>query len=66
MPMLENAGAIVCSPRERDYQTNEAVVDNDMPQRMGQYVEVSQSGATWTASADSVGFLPPTHLLPIR
>lgn len=63
MPMLENAGAIVCSPRERDYQTNEAVVDNDMPQRMGQYVEVSQSGATWTASADSVGFLPPIHLL---
>lgn len=63
IPMLENAGAIVCSPRERDYQTHESVVDNDMPQRMGHYTEVSQSGATWTSSADSTGFLPPTRLL---
>ncbi len=29
IPMLENAGAYVLSPRERDTQTNEAVVDND-------------------------------------
>lgn len=29
MPMLENAGAIVFSPRERDWQSNEAIVDND-------------------------------------
>ena len=64
MPMLENAGAIVLqSARARLFRQTNAVVDNDMPQRMGQYVEVSQSGATWTASADSVGFLPPTHLL---
>ncbi len=28
-PMLENAGATVFIPRERDYQTNEIVVDND-------------------------------------
>lgn len=30
MPMLENAGAVVFSPRERDWQRNEVVVDNDM------------------------------------
>lgn len=29
MPMLENAGAIVFSPRERDWQRHEAIVDND-------------------------------------
>ncbi len=29
IPMLENAGAIVFSPRERDLQINEVIVDND-------------------------------------
>jgi len=29
VPMLENAGANVFLPRERDFQTNEIVVDND-------------------------------------
>lgn len=31
-PMLENAGAVVWMPRERDWQTNEVVIDNDNPQ----------------------------------
>lgn len=31
IPMLENAGANVFVPRERDIQTNEVVVDNDTP-----------------------------------
>ena len=29
VPMLENAGAVVLLPRERDFQKNEAIVDND-------------------------------------
>lgn len=29
IPMLENAGAIVFTPRERDWQKNEYIVDND-------------------------------------
>ena len=29
MPMLENAGAVVFSPRERDWQRFEVIVDND-------------------------------------
>ena len=29
MPMLENAGAVVWSPRERDWQRHEVIVDND-------------------------------------
>lgn len=31
IPMLENAGANVFVPRERDIQTNEVVIDNDSP-----------------------------------
>lgn len=29
IPMLENAGATVFTPRERDYQTNEIIIDNN-------------------------------------
>lgn len=30
IPMLEDAGAVVFTPRERDWQRNEVVVDNDL------------------------------------
>ena len=30
IPMLENAGAVVFTPRERDWQRNEVIVDNDL------------------------------------
>ena len=39
IPMLENAGAIVYSPRERDWQKNEVIVDNDMGEKEGAYIE---------------------------
>lgn len=39
IPMLQNAGAIVFTPRERDWQANEVIVDNDTPQRHGSYIE---------------------------
>ncbi len=39
IPMLENAGAVVFTPRERDWQRHEAIVDNDTPQQSGQYAE---------------------------
>lgn len=39
IPMLENAGAVVFTPRERDLQTNEVIVDNDAPNRGGTYTE---------------------------
>lgn len=38
-PMLERAGAIVYTPRERDWQKNEVVVDNDCPTKGGSYTE---------------------------
>ena len=62
-PMLERAGAIVASPRERDYQTHESVVDNDNPKQQGLYAESSQSDAQWQVSADSCGFAMNESLL---
>ena len=41
IPMLENAGAVVFSPRERDWQRNEVVVDNDRPQQNGLHSETN-------------------------
>lgn len=41
IPMLENAGAIVFTPRERDWQKNEVIVDNDDNMVGTSYIEVS-------------------------
>ncbi len=50
VPMLENAGANVFLPRERDVQTEEVIIDNN-GSRGGEYVEIGN----WTDS-DSLGF----------
>ena len=47
IPMLENAGAIVFTPRERDWQKEEIIVDNDGSKR--NYVEVT-SKTSWKTS----------------
>ena len=39
IPMLQNAGAIVFTPRERDWQKNEVIVDNDGQSSTGMYME---------------------------
>lgn len=39
IPMLQNAGAVVFTPRERDYQVHEVIVDNDQPHKNGVYLE---------------------------
>lgn len=62
IPMLENAGAIVYCPRERDIQTAEAVVDNDGGDRQGRYEEFSQSDYPWSTLSDSA-FAPPRGVL---
>lgn len=38
-PMLQNAGGYVFTPRERDWQKNEVIVDNDTPHENGHYEE---------------------------
>lgn len=62
IPMLENAGAYVLTPRERDTQRHEAVVDNDPSfpaprtgdtRRSGMYVESGSWSDAGTGFADS-------------
>ena len=52
IPMLENAGAVVFTPRERDWQSHEVIVDND-----GQeiYQEVKSRKGKWK-TAPTAGF----------
>lgn len=40
IPMLQNAGAVVFTPRERDWQKNEVIVDNDDSHPGVKYIEV--------------------------
>ena len=53
VPMLENAGAVVVQPRERDTQTYEQVVDDSEATLQGQWA--IGEGAGWAT--------PTTHLL---
>lgn len=53
MPMLENAGANVFTPRERDWQTNEVIVDND--QASTSYREFPSDDYPWV-KAPTKGF----------
>ena len=54
IPMLENAGAIVYTPRERDTQKNEIIVDNDTP-NASLYLEMGGKKINW-ANAPVKGF----------
>lgn len=54
MPMLENAGAYVMSPRERDVNTVELIVDGDGGLAKGDYVE---SGAWKDAGVKGFGYV---------
>ncbi len=54
IPMLENAGAIVFTPRERDWQRHEVIVDNDDPLKGTSYLEIAR-GKKWK-DCDSLGF----------
>ena len=49
IPMLENAGAIVFTPRERDWQRNEVIVDNDDKKKAPNYIEINMK-KDWTKS----------------
>ncbi|RGN35894.1 golvesin C-terminal-like domain-containing protein [Bacteroides oleiciplenus] len=46
IPMLENAGANVFTPRERDTQKYEVIVDNDTPQN-SLYLDIKSRKANW-------------------
>lgn len=57
IPMLENAGAQVFTPRERDFQRHEVVIDNDDSQPGTRYIEVD-ADRPWTTVAGT-GFAMP-------
>ena len=54
IPMLQNAGAIVFTPRERDWQSREIIVDNDDAVKSIYYRETVTS-KKWK-DCDSLGF----------
>ncbi len=55
VPMLENAGAVVVQPRERDTQTHEEVVDDrDAVQSGATLFNVVQEGSGWGRDEDDV------------
>jgi len=57
VPMLENAGANVFLPRERDTQINEVVVDNDSFKGINpHYIEFADSTKTKWATGLAPGF----------
>jgi len=57
VPMLENAGAYVLLPRERDTQLNEVIVDNDTKDNVSRYREQNDRKKWKTINA--VGFANP-------
>jgi len=62
VPMLENAGANVLVPRERDIQRHEVVVDNDKVRDKSQYKEINGKDS-WTAgSYEGFAYLKETYL----
>lgn len=65
IPMLENAGAVVFTTRERDAQKHCAVVDNDThPQEQGIYVEEHGPRSRWENASE--GFYEPDAVLRDR
>ena len=54
IPMLERAGAVVFTPRERDVQTYEVIVDNDVDNR-SVYRERNSRSSVWQ-TAPGAGF----------
>lgn len=52
MPMLERAGAVVFSERERDFQTAEVIVDNDGAMKPSEF----RTLGTWTSTTEGTGW----------
>ena len=55
IPMLENAGATVFTPRERDWQTNEVIVDNDDENKQLYYTETGTNNKWIDAGCSGFG-----------
>ena len=56
VPMLENAGANVLIPRERDIQMNEIIIDNDLSTNNSQF-RIVNNATIWTKNDDGFAHL---------
>lgn len=54
IPMLENAGALVYTPRERDWQPQCVIVDNDAVKNGSRYIERNGKRNRW--QKDTLGY----------
>ena len=61
IPMLENAGAVVFTPRERDWQKNEIIVDNDRPDMNGIYTETNGKH-DWLDADTGFAYIRPYYI----
>ena len=64
IPMLENAGAVVFTPRERDWQKNEVIVDNDTRSTGGRYLEINYKKKHIWKNTDRPGFAQKYQFYP--
>lgn len=63
-PMLENSGANLFIPRERDIQSNEVVIDNDTPEETlpGKYIEFAAGEANnWETDTNGFAYGTPPY-----
>ena len=60
-PMLENAGAVVFSARERDRHPHDIIIDNDAASDCGLYIEEKHRKTKWELGA--IGFAIPDSTL---
>ncbi len=60
VPMLENAGAYVIMPRERDLQANEVIADND-PCSGGRGTAVYSETGTWSEAGKGFADVSPVY-----
>jgi len=60
IPMLENAGANVWVPRERDFQDHEVIVDNDQIDSSHAYLEVARDTLHIWQAGNKPGFAEGT------
>ena len=61
IPMLERAGAVVFTPRERDWQKEEVIIDNDTHFKTPYYTEM-EGRYNWT-TCEMPGFAVPNGIL---
>ena len=61
IPMLQNAGAIVFTPRERDWQMNEVIIDNDDKLPVTNYFEFNDKYSWQDAGVRAFAHHPGDH-----